>query len=429
MNWKWIMALPMLVCAGCAQGMNGTDDGPGSGPDAPQQTGKRFNVNVYIENSASMDGYVKGPTEFETAIYELLADIKLQPFCDSLNLNYINSTVIKHSVNAGRDRIEDYIQSLEPASFKARGGNRGTTDIKRVIHDVAGRVDQRNVAILISDFIPSLGKDKDATEHLDQLRVGIRFDLSARLKAHDLAMAVIQCESRFNGTYYDKSHALHAVDGQRPYYIWVMGTRQQIAALRPKVLEDVKRRSGYKNMAFFSRSGKGLAPAPAVQYGKWKEGTYAINVSKGITGAEWDRKTKHFGFTVAIDLADTWLEDDHLLNVANYRVQNPRYVIKGVRRIPTGDPLHGKHTHLIELRTAEPKPLLPEETVRVELLARMPAWVAGSSSVDDTGIKGSATEMRRTLGLMPLLEGVHQAFHTDPEGCCVASFSIPIKKK
>jgi len=50
----------------------------------------RPNVNVYVENSGSMDGYVKGATEFENIIYSYLSDIKISGLADSLNLFYIN---------------------------------------------------------------------------------------------------------------------------------------------------------------------------------------------------------------------------------------------------------------------------------------------------------------------------------------------------
>ena len=39
-------------------------------PNQTATSNTKFNVDVYIENSASMDGYVKGVTEFETAIYK-----------------------------------------------------------------------------------------------------------------------------------------------------------------------------------------------------------------------------------------------------------------------------------------------------------------------------------------------------------------------
>ena len=50
---------------------------------------KKFNINVYLENSASMDAYVRGFTEFETAIYNLLGDFKISKICDSLKIRCI----------------------------------------------------------------------------------------------------------------------------------------------------------------------------------------------------------------------------------------------------------------------------------------------------------------------------------------------------
>ena len=47
-------------------------------------------INVFIENSGSMDGYVKGVTEFEQAVYGYLSDISISNITDTLNLYYIN---------------------------------------------------------------------------------------------------------------------------------------------------------------------------------------------------------------------------------------------------------------------------------------------------------------------------------------------------
>ncbi|CDN31804.1 hypothetical protein BN938_1724 [Mucinivorans hirudinis] len=40
-----------------------------------------------MENSASMNGYVKGITEFEQTVYNYLTDIKISNLTDSLRLN------------------------------------------------------------------------------------------------------------------------------------------------------------------------------------------------------------------------------------------------------------------------------------------------------------------------------------------------------
>ena len=80
--------------------------------------------NVYLENSGSMNGYVKGNTGFEQAVYYYLTQIVDNEVVDVINLFYINSKVIP----LGND-IESFIHHVEPADFQKRGGKLGSSDI------------------------------------------------------------------------------------------------------------------------------------------------------------------------------------------------------------------------------------------------------------------------------------------------------------
>lgn len=71
--------------------------------------------NVYLENSGSMNGYVKGNTGFEQSIYYYLTQIENSEVADSVNLYYINSKVIPQ----GND-IETFIHHVEPADFQKK---------------------------------------------------------------------------------------------------------------------------------------------------------------------------------------------------------------------------------------------------------------------------------------------------------------------
>ena len=61
-------------------------------------------IKVYVENSGSMDGYVKGVTDFENAVYSYLSDLQHADLGQKdsashknrLELNYINSEVLTH---------------------------------------------------------------------------------------------------------------------------------------------------------------------------------------------------------------------------------------------------------------------------------------------------------------------------------------------
>ena len=71
-------------------------------------------INVYIENSGSMDGYVKGQTEFEHIVYNYLVDLKQIRIAKEFNLKYINSEILPQ-----QDDITDFIEKLSKTNYKS----------------------------------------------------------------------------------------------------------------------------------------------------------------------------------------------------------------------------------------------------------------------------------------------------------------------
>jgi len=136
-------------------------------------------VNVYVENSGSMDGYVRGITDFEQIVYNYLTDIIISDFTDSLNLFYINSDIIPQ----GSD-ISDFIERLEPSTFRIRGGNRGISDISNVLKTVLSETQENEIAILVTDGIFSPGIGKDAAQYLNNQQIGIKRTFAEHLKTY-----------------------------------------------------------------------------------------------------------------------------------------------------------------------------------------------------------------------------------------------------
>ena len=71
-------------------------------------------VNVYLENSGSMNGYVdNGKTLFQQDVYNYLCDIHISGIASEINLHFINSQIInKGSV------IEDFINGVDVEKIK-----------------------------------------------------------------------------------------------------------------------------------------------------------------------------------------------------------------------------------------------------------------------------------------------------------------------
>lgn len=157
-------------------------------------------VNVYLENSGSMNGYVdNGKTLFQQDVYNYLCDVEISGIPSAMNLHFINSQIInKGSV------IEDFINKLTPSSFKSSGGSTATTDIAAVFKQVLAHTDDNTVSIFISDCIFSPGSVKSPDAYLANQQVGIKKCVADYLATHsDFAILVYQLYSNFDGTYYD----------------------------------------------------------------------------------------------------------------------------------------------------------------------------------------------------------------------------------
>ena len=109
-------------------------------------------LTVYLENTGSMDGYVNGNTGFKQTIYYYLTELR-DKITSSIHLFYINSKVI----SMGND-IKTYIHSTTPTTFKANGGDLGTSDIATVLDSLLSRRKKDEVVLFISDCVVSPGK-------------------------------------------------------------------------------------------------------------------------------------------------------------------------------------------------------------------------------------------------------------------------------
>lgn len=386
-----------------------------------------FNINVYLENSASMDGYVKGVTEFETAIYNLLGDFKISGLCDSLNLNYINKTIPYQKQNALPADIQDFIEKLEPSVFKQRGGDRSVSDLKNILSTVLKTVNNKNAAVLISDFVFSPGKNANAQDYLNNQGVGIKIDFAEKLKEFDLSAVVIQLQSNFDGLYYDKTDKPLSFKGKRPYYVWIFGSTQQISSiLDKKVLDNIK--GGYSNRLVL-QSIKGISePNYKILYSP-KIGSFSAKQlnTKIISDASASKDNQNkglFGFNVAVDFSKSLQDANYFLDTTNYILSNTKYQLKIETITYKNDASLSGFTHLLKLQTSE----LREEVLKIEIVGKTPSWVFNSTSIDDSNILNDKNEQQKTFGLQYLIEGISDAFYPKSNSNAINSISITIKK-
>jgi hypothetical protein len=383
----------------------------------------RPTVNVYIENSASMDGYVEGVTEFEQAIYSYISDIKILDFGDSLNLFYINSQIIPY----GSD-IADFIEKLNPTTFRNRGGKRGTTDISNVFKSILAETGKNDVAILITDGIFSPGKGKDARNYLINQQIGIKNTMAEYLKGlPNTAVTVYQLSSNFNGKHFNREdNPTNIINEPRPYYIWIVGDVKNIASLKSLIPETTFKGSGIQHSFTLLPSlevkiNYGILSNP--RHGSFEREanspkTSIYNIEKESTGMH----KGNFMFTIGMDLSlfSVLLGDEYLMNTESYA--------RMINKKPDNDYFiemeyhkSADYTHNMKLTTDK----ISVGELEIVLRNNLPDWV--SEINDDEGLdiyKDNA--INKTFGIKYLVGGIYEAYQM--RGNIITTMKFNLKK-
>jgi hypothetical protein len=375
---------------------------------------------VYLENSGSMDGYVRGVTPFEDDVYQLLVDLGYA--ADTLALFYINSQPIPYSASTER-----FISKLEPAEFKQRGGNRSNSDLNQIFNTLLAQTAEQRATLLISDFILSLGQG-NTEDLLNNQRISLYNTFRQQLEAQPLGTYIVKMRSDFTGNYYTKDdRPVYLTGVRRPYYLWFTGPAATIRAL--PTLAKVAQLPGFANSYTLLPTDNDDAPPPfyTVLNNTFKQGSFRTdrtasgrtgtgqNYVRGIEKVQASRRGEPsgtFAFSVAVDLSGVTADASYLADPDSYAVEG--YRLDTILALDAVNMLHprdralaeGVATHVLAFSTT--KRAYPD--LRVTLQRKTPAWVAQTSTTDDTTIKTNEAAHDQTFGLRYLVAGVEEAY-------------------
>ena len=374
-------------------------------------------INVYLENSGSMDGYVKGNTGFEQSIYAYLTELQIGKLVDTLNLNYINSQVIP----LGHD-VETFIHNIEPVDFRKHGGNLGTSDIAIVLDSILKRHHEHDISIFISDCIISPGsKPQNLNSYLLEQRTKIKksFVQSLERSKGNLSVVICQLTSSFDGKFYNKVDYPKYYKGNRPFYIWIIGSTSHIKQMLDKAaLESLKGNGAdLDNVCTLVSSSKGfdyrvlLTPRlGSFDLDRTAPKTTICDIRKESKG----QQKGMFMFSVGVNLNQLPLDKSYLTDIANYEISNKDYTLS-VKEQKTGH-----YPYIFNLSSK----IASRGKISITLKNRFPQWVEERTDLlGDNLVKDNATD--KTYGLKYLIEGVYEAFKTRQEN--YAEFKITIK--
>jgi hypothetical protein len=384
-----------------------------------------FNISVFLENSASMDGYVDAnSTVFKATMLDLLTNLENFPATDTLNLNYINSTIIPVKAAASKTDVDAFYQNLNRTNFKTQGGKRGTSDIGEVLSKILNQQKPNELSVLVSDFVFSPG-GQDAPRYLEGQRSQIRSEfVAARRKNPDLAVAILQGQAQFEGTYYDqndKPHPKLATD--RPYYVWLIGSAAQIKSiLDSRILAQT--RNGYTSTLVIQPMGTAYQPPFKIMYrpriGEFDSKSLAQGVITDAQAARDDRNKGVFEFTIAANFSNSIQDAGYFTDSTNYKLSDEKYSLQVKLVEDPNDPSLKGFTHLLTLRTTN----LKDEKLQIDVVGKVPSWVYASSSENDTQIETDVAQANKTFGFSYLVEGVSDAFY--PRSQANPLYTIPL---
>ena len=352
-------------------------------------------VNVYLENSGSMDGYVKGTTEFEQIVYNYLVNLKLAKITSELNLFYINSNVLPQQGD-----VQDFIEKLEPTSFKAKGGNRGTSDISQMIGMIMNEMNDSIVSIFISDCIFSPGRGKDAEDYLNNQKIGIKNVVGQYFNSHpELAVMGYRCMSSFNGYCYDKNDAGTLYVGKRPFYVWLFGTQGALNRIQNEMLKNRYQLDGVQN-EFMAFAGGTTMPDScyAVKRGSGKFDLNRNDPKHSIENLKADKNGK-VRFSIEVNYAPLILNDAYLCDTSMYVVNDSKYKVVSVERIKE----YQKYSHIIHIEAERVHP----SNLEIQLCTGIPNWPEHYN--DDEGNTISESNADKTFGIKYMTNGIAEA--------------------
>lgn len=387
-------------------------------------------VNVYLETSGSMNGYVNGGTsKFQQVVKEYLSGINNANFAGQVNYFYINSQIIKR----GQD-LNQYITRLTPQSF-ASAGNTGTTDIGALFKTILSKTDNNTISVFISDCIISPGNNTNTEAYLRGQMTDVRDAVVSYVNQYnDLACLVYQINSEFNGTYYDYQNTPHRnVRMERPFYIWVFGHTCHVSLLKLNYVPDrdfavAPIRNEW--MIFNTPLKAFETDFTEVKYGLLLPNTPSIGKynrvdAKTLKAIQRPSPADNYRFTFGADMttAEALMSKEYIEDTNNYiHVVSRTTKQKFFGRIESVFDSRSPYTEHFVVESENP---IPRGEFNLAFIPNVPKWAVSCTDYDDRSFNGSNDD--KTYGLEFIFRGIVNGYNVGGNDNILAEFNFEIK--
>lgn len=422
-----IFIIFLISCFSCGEkpNRNQTVKYPSSNSELLSGETKLGKVIYYIENSASVFGYVNsGASEYVGVISELSEKISFIESDVKREFYFVNG-IGDLSINKIGDNPKDLKSVLNQNGF--RRGDTRHSDLNSMFNLALSKAQNDTISILVSDGIYDISAEHSPFNALETEGKGTRTEFVKRLGTGDLETIIIKAKSDFSGSYYCSSNhrVYHLNDQKRPFYIWIFGDAKLLDQHFTSDYLNSSILRGYSNSARFFKVGENKVSYQLLsgsEKGSFKPGRGKGNENT-LENAETDRNTREFQFKFAVDFSGLALPENYLLNKSNYEC-NLSYSVLRIEKIKEEIPgLDFSATHVITLSAGGS----PYGELDIVLKSQTPGWIKATSTNSEEDIEHGKVE-DTTFGFRYLMDGITSAYEHANNGEHVADFTFRVNK-
>ena len=393
--------------------------------DVESKKNERINVSIYMENSGSMDGYVNLNSEFKDALGKII--VKSNSFYSGVNLFFVNnSNIYDVQETQLKGDVNSFVSQLNSKTMKI--GNTASSNINEIFKSVLEHTSKDTVSILFSDFVYSISKTNVESAISNAKNATMGAFLDAIKKDPNFSTIILQCQSAFQGMYYDRTGHGIAYQGTRPFYIFIMGSYDKLIDIN-------------KNLELNSSSTgiPGLTNKYFLSTKTWNLDETTVQVvttdytNSDMIKAERDGMNIDFikvgndnlQYALALGVNNLFIDESYLCDPKNYKTDDSDIKITKAERVKSSAVLNEfpqfKAPFAIHL-SVPPSSQVPN--LVIELENKIPSWVQASSVSDDLGTVPDS----KTFAIYDLISGVYDAFHSQIKDKPIFKFEININK-
>ena len=385
------------------------------------------NIKIFMENSASMDGYVDLNSEFKDALGKII--VKSHNYCDSTNLYFVNNAIYDVQKTALKGNVSYFISQLNAKTMKV--GDRSSSNINQIFSMVLERTKNDTISILFSDFVYSIEGKNISALIASAKNLTMAAFMNALKEDPDFATIILKCSSQFSGKYYDRNNRPISYTGIRPYYIFIMGKYEYLKYLDQK-LELNKSNTGIPGLTnkYLLSSKTWLLNEQTVQVLTTSyTNCHLIKPERNefdIDFLKQDNHNDYSTFGYALNLNSLFVDASYLSDKSNYEIV-PREV-KLIASEYTSDPaaldeVPDFSSPLVLQFGMDRSTRTPN--MKIQLINKIPSWVYDSNITDDSGI---VPDSKQTFAIGDLIGGVYEAFKSQTSNKPIFEFEISINK-